>query len=134
MSRLFVDSFYFFAILNPSDAAHAKAVEFSKHHAASLVTTTVVLIEVADGLARTVNRRAFQQIISSLRAVASNEIVSLSDDLFEKGVKLYDARPDKHWSLTDCVSFVVMAERGLQDALTGDHHYEQAGFTALLKL
>lgn len=47
--------------------------------------------------------------------------------------RLYDARPDKSWSLTDCISFVVMAERDLTEPLTGDHHFDQAGFTALFK-
>jgi len=53
--------------------------------------------------------------------------------LFERGIELYTARTDKQWSRTDCISFVVMKQRSIQDALTGDHHYEQAGFTALLK-
>jgi uncharacterized protein len=46
---------------------------------------------------------------------------------------LYRDRPDKAWSLTDCISFVVMADKGIRDALTADHHFEQAGFVALLK-
>ena len=46
---------------------------------------------------------------------------------------MFAARPDKDWSLTDCISFVVMQERNIQDALTADHHFEQAGFVALLK-
>src|SRR5208282_5143253 len=45
----------------------------------------------------------------------------------------FSARPDKEWSLTDCISFVVMNERGMTDALTSDHHFEQAGFQILLK-
>jgi predicted nucleic acid-binding protein len=48
-------------------------------------------------------------------------------------VELYAERPDKDWSLTDCISFVVMRHQGVTQALTGDHHFEQAGFTALLK-
>jgi len=48
-------------------------------------------------------------------------------------VELYAERPDKGWSLTDCISFVVMRQQGITQALTGDHHFEQAGFTALLK-
>jgi hypothetical protein len=50
-----------------------------------------------------------------------------------RGLDLYRRRPDKAWSLTDGLSFVVMTDRGLTDALTGDHHVEQAGFRALLR-
>jgi predicted nucleic acid-binding protein len=46
---------------------------------------------------------------------------------------LYHLRPDKQWSLTDCISFLVMSEEGITEALTADHHFEQAGFVALLK-
>lgn len=54
-------------------------------------------------------------------------------EIFERGVELYHSRLDKQWSLTDCISFVVMSEEGIAEALTGDHHFEQAGFVALLK-
>jgi predicted nucleic acid-binding protein len=50
----------------------------------------------------------------------------------ETGLELYHARPDKDWPLTDCISFVVMDDEKLTDALTGDRHFEQAGFKALL--
>jgi hypothetical protein len=50
-----------------------------------------------------------------------------------RGIQLYNSRLDKDWSLTDCISFVVMRERGITEALTGDHHFEQAGFTTLFK-
>jgi len=133
MNLVFVDSFYFFAILNPTDAAHTHAIGFSRQHTASLLTTTWILTEVADGLARSAHRVVFKRLVSSFQAVLANEIVETTDDLFDRGVELYHSRADKQWSLTDCISFVVMRERGIGDALTGDHHYEQAGFTALLK-
>ena len=60
-------------------------------------------------------------------------IVSPSASLFDRGVELFAKRPDKCWSLTDCISFVVMEEQGIMHALTGDRHFEQAGFVALLK-
>ena len=53
--------------------------------------------------------------------------------LFDAGVQLFANRPDKEWSLTDCISFVVMQQEGITQALTADHHFEQAGFQALLK-
>lgn len=133
MNPVFVDSFYFFAILNKKDLAHSKSIDYSKQHSAPLVTTGWVLTELADGLARSSQRSVFTRIISNFRAVAVNVIVAPSDDLFQEGIKLYDERPDKQWSLTDCISFVVMKQRGIIDALTGDRHFEQAGFTALLK-
>ena len=61
------------------------------------------------------------------------EVVPETTDLFKEGLKLYSSRPDKGWSLTDCLSFVVMKERGILDALTSDHHFNQAGFHALLR-
>jgi hypothetical protein len=56
----------------------------------------------------------------------------MESGLFERGLSLYLRRMDKDWSLTDCVSFVVMEEMALTDALTGDRHFEQAGFHVLL--
>lgn len=53
-------------------------------------------------------------------------------DLMDRGIALYADRADKHWSLTDCISFIVMEDRGIRDALTGDHHFRQAGFHSLL--
>ena len=61
------------------------------------------------------------------------KIVFVDEPLFHAGLELYLARPDKDWSLTDCISFVVMEREGITDALTGDKHFEQAGFVALLK-
>ena len=59
-------------------------------------------------------------------------IIEPDDLLNRRGLALYDERPDQEWSLTDCISFVVMADEGIAEALTGDHHFEQAGFVALL--
>ncbi len=60
-------------------------------------------------------------------------IVRASDELFKAGVAFYAMRPNKDWSLTDCISFHVMRDRGIREALTGDHHFEQAGFKTLLR-
>jgi len=72
-------------------------------------------------------------LIRDLREAPDCEIVSFSSDIFEEAQSFYDQHRDKQWTLTDCTSFVVMRERGIADALTGDHHFEQAGFVALLK-
>jgi hypothetical protein len=90
------------------------------------------MTELADGLASTGNRGAFARLVARLQADPENELVPPSIELMARGIQLYDERPDKKWSLTDCISFVVMQDRGITEALTGDHHFEQAGFKILL--
>ena len=84
-------------------------------------------------MASPLGRQSVVALISGLRRNPAVEIVSPSEELFNRGLDLYSRRIDKSWSLTDCISFVVMADRGLTEALTGDHHFEQAGFRALLR-
>jgi len=133
MNRWFGDSFFFFALLNDADQAHGRADQLLDEFD-ELVTTVWVLTEVADGFARPAHRRsAFPRLLRLLRTNDRVAIVPASQPLFERGLRLYLDRPDKEWSLTDCISFVVMREQGIAEALTGDHHFEQAGFTALVK-
>ncbi len=61
------------------------------------------------------------------------EIISLNDSLYDEAFELFSSRTDKEWGLVDCISFVVMRERGITEALTADEHFEQAGFRALLR-
>lgn len=70
---------------------------------------------------------------AELRADDKVKITALDMALYQEGITLYQQRPDKKWSLTDCISFIVMRREGITEALTGDHHFEQAGFTAVLK-
>jgi predicted nucleic acid-binding protein len=133
MSRVFADTFYFLALLNQNDAAHGQALQFSESHDPAIVTTAWVLTEVANGLSQSAHRGAFARLLNNLKADANSIIVPPSEPLFEMGVELYCARPDKDWSLTDCISFVVMEEHDLSEALTADHHFEQAGFRTLLR-
>jgi predicted nucleic acid-binding protein len=133
MRVVFADSFYFLAATNRRDAAHSKTVEYVRNNRLAVVTTAWVVTEVADALAAGRHRAAVSRMLATLSADPTAELVGATDELFHKGVQLYDSRPDKEWSLTDCISFVVMQEKGLTEALTGDHHFEQAGFVALLK-
>ncbi len=132
MPLTFADTFYFLAILNTKDAAHRKAVEFSECNDTALLTTAWVLTELADALADLRHRRVFRKFLDGLRADPNTIIVPPSPELFEQGVDRYNARNDKEWSLTDCISFVVMEQYDIAEALTGDHHFEQAGFQTIL--
>jgi predicted nucleic acid-binding protein len=132
VNALFVDSFDLIALINPKDAYHGRAVSVSRGIVVPLITTHWVLVEVADALKAPAMR---VEVVQFLRDVATNEeteVVGPSTELYERGLDLFARRADKRWSLTDCISFVVMSERGLTEALTGDHHFEQAGFRAVL--
>lgn len=132
MKALFADTFYFLALLSRRDDAHARASAFDQQ-GVRIVTTEWVLTEVADGFAAAPQRSSVAAFIQLLGETPEVEVAAASHDLFRRGLKLYAERPDKEWSLTDCISFVVMRERGLTNALTADHHFEQAGFKPLLK-
>ena len=79
------------------------------------------------------DREDFLSLLAGLRARPRVEIVPLNQQLLKRGLDLFAKRKDKDWWLTDCISFVVMEDHGIKEALTGDHHFEQAGFVALLK-
>jgi predicted nucleic acid-binding protein len=78
-------------------------------------------------------RQATIELLNSLEADPNVEIIPLTEDLYARAFRLFRERPDKEWGLTDCISFVVMHERGLIAALTTDEHFQQAGFRALLR-
>lgn len=133
MNAVFADTFYFLALLNTKDAAHARAVAAARALRGQLITTGWVLTELADAMSAPVNRREFISTLDDLRQNPHVQIFPPDVALFDEGVQRFADRLDKEWSLTDCISFVVMERTGLHEALTGDHHFEQAGFVALLK-
>jgi predicted nucleic acid-binding protein len=132
MKRAFGDTHYFLALLNPRDQDHARAVEFGSHWEGIIVTTRWVLAELADGLAEPPLRAVAVAFFLRLEENSFLRVLPASEDQFARGFDLYRRRADKEWSLTDCISFVAMTDEGLTEALTGDRHFEQAGFTALL--
>lgn len=132
MSRVFADAFFYIAVLNRHDAAHKRAMAIIADGARRVVTSAAVLLEVADAMAAPACRKVCSAFLDNLPAQDGTTVVPLSAELWARGIDLYRRRPDKEWSLTDCISFVVMEGEGITDALTGDRHFEQAGFKALL--
>ena len=132
MTGLFADTFFYLALLNPDDVVHQHASDVSRTLTVSTITTAWVMTEVGDALAGPRQRPLFLGLLDGLESDPTVLIVPPTQDLFNRGVDLFARRPDKRWSLTDCISFVVMREHGLTEALTGDRHFEQAGFRALL--
>jgi len=133
MTPAFADTSFYLALFNPRDRFHQKAVELSRELNRRTVTTEFVLLEVANALCGTpLGRERFFTLWIQIVANPAVAIVPASHEIFERGIEHYRNRRDKSWSLTDCISFVVMEEHGLTDALTADHHFQQAGFIAML--
>jgi predicted nucleic acid-binding protein len=132
MTPVFADTFYFVALLNRRDSYHEQAWRFADPGDRAIVTTRAVLMEIGDGFADSPERSVAARFLQDLDVDPMAEIVPLDEDLYGRGLALYRERPDKEWSLTDCISFVVMEDRGIREALTGDGHFAQAGFVPLL--
>lgn len=132
MKAVFADTSFFLASLNPDDELHEKAIAISREVPAMRLTTGFVLLEVANSMSGAGQRSQFVEFYTRLVEHSRARILPVSQELFLRGYELYAARRDKDWSLTDCISFVVMREEGLSEALTHDHHFEQAGYRRLL--
>jgi len=133
MRVVFADAFYFVARLNRHDQHHDRVVAFSRDFRAAILTTDLVLMEVADALAKSESRPRMREFVLHLRQQAACEIIPATRELFDSALELYRQHADKDWTLTDCSSVFVLRERGLTEVLTADRHFEQAGFTALLR-
>ncbi len=135
MAELFLDTSYAIALSSPPDQHHARAVALAEKIEAQqqrFVTTRAVMLEIGNALAKQRYRAAAIRLLDALERDPAVEIVRLSEALYARAMRLYRERLDKEWGLTDCVSFVVMQERGLTEALTTDDHFRQAGYRALL--
>ncbi len=133
MTVQFVDTHYLLALVNSRDKHHAAAIRLSQGKAGRLVTTTWVLVEFADALSSIVSRSRARAFLAQISSEAVRRVVPPTREQFESALDRYAQRPDKEWSLTDCLSFLLMEERGICEALTADHHFEQAGFRALMR-
>ncbi|MBI3827885.1 MAG: type II toxin-antitoxin system VapC family toxin [Planctomycetes bacterium] len=128
MNPVFADTWFFLALYNPRDEGHQAAWRWSQESSRYLLTTDWIILELADAFCEPQDRQRVTPFIEGLRASPRVTIVPSSKELFEKGWALFRQRTDKAWSLTDCISFVVMKERRMKEALTGDRHFQQAGF------
>jgi predicted nucleic acid-binding protein len=131
-NRIFLDTVYILALTNRRDQYHQLASKLvSQFVGYSMATTDAILLEVGNALARS-HRQEAAKAIQQLLTSDDVEVVHLSPQLFERGLALYTTHQDKVWSLVDCISFIVMTEADIAEALTTDRHFEQAGFRALM--
>jgi uncharacterized protein len=130
-----MDASYAIALASPRDQHHGRAVDLAgriESGRTALVTTRAVVLEIGNALSRLRHRHAAILLLDALEHDPGIEVVELNEDLYVRALELYGRHSDKEWGLTDCVSFVVMRERGIGEALTADAHFLQAGFAALL--
>lgn len=135
MKVVFVDTLYFVALFNPRDQWHERANAASNLIAdSSLITTEDVLVELLNFFSEYGEKARLGAVTQAEGILTSSkiEVAPQSHEAFIAGLTLYKARPDKGYSLTDCISMHAMRERGITDILTHDDHFRQEGFTVLL--
>lgn len=130
--RLFADTSFYIAVVNAGDASHHAALDIMECFRGRIVTTEYVLVECGNWLASVGDRATFVKLNRQIGGDPKTLVIHADQDLYDAGVKYYAHRSDKKWSLTDCISFVVMERLNIRRALTADHHFQQAGFEALL--
>lgn len=130
---IFVDTGFLLALAQPTDQLHRRARAWAWRISEKLVLTQYVHLEVMNHLCRVADRPRAQLISSHILSNAEYELLYVPEEVFRQGLQLYVQRQDKQWSLTDCISFHVMWQRGITRALAYDVHFEQAGFEALLR-
>lgn len=135
MRRVFADTNYFVAIINPLDQLHQRAKEVERELGpVSVVTTESVLVEVLNYFCsyRQVLRQSATKITKGLISAPTVEVIPTAHEAFLAGLALYEARDDKGYSLTDCISMAAMRDRAIDEVLTRDKHFAQEGFKILL--
>lgn len=129
----FVDTAHLVALAMPEDHLHDRAMRWSRSIDETFLTTDFVLVEFLNALSKPHQRPSAFRFFRWLSEDPNVNVIEASRKMIAAGVELYRQRADKAWSLTDCISFNTMHEHGVTQALTHDHHFEQAGFEALLR-
>ena len=135
MPVYFTDTSFWIALSSQRDQYHGRAVAWSRfvlRTKSTLVTTEAFLWEWLNAFSSASTRYVAAEGYRRCHADPSIEVVPFQTELVHSAVELYRTRPDKNWSLTDCLSFVVMEQGQLTEALTTDHHFEQAQRKAML--
>ena len=130
---VFMDTYGLIAWINTRDAAHQRVKTYLESFSGNIVTTEWVLLEFADAFSLSKSKLIAVEAIKRIHRLPMFLVIGFEPTIHQSGFDLYENRSDKDWSLTDCVSFAVMTLRGLSEALTADHHFEQAGFRAVFK-
>ena len=132
--KLFLDTVFIQAILNPRDQYHTPAMQLLPRvkNAQEVWITEAIFMEVCNALS-TYSHQKVSAFIKQCYLTDNIRIINITPQLFQDGLNLYESRQDQTWGLVDCLSFIVMEQQKLIDAVTSDIHFIQAGFRALLR-
>jgi len=100
-----------------------------------LVTSNYILAELIALLYSPLRVTKPQQIkiLEAIKTASWVNVIHIHRAAEQQAYQLWKSRADKNWSLVDCSSFVLMQDKKITEAITSDHHFEQAGFIRLLK-
>ena len=130
---MLVDTSGWLCILDERDERHRTAVDLF-NSSRTLITHSYIIAELVPLCqSRRFSRIRTLNFLDELVSDPTIEILWLDVTLTRQGINLLASREDKRWSLCDAVSFIIMNRYGISDALTTDHHFEQAGFVRLLE-
>ncbi|NJK70086.1 MAG: type II toxin-antitoxin system VapC family toxin [Microcoleus sp. SU_5_3] len=136
MRKVFADTGYWIALLNPNDSLHQKARDITTSlKGVPIVTSEMVFTELLNAFS---GKGSFyrQKAVKFIEHSFDNpeiEVVIQTNEIFKSALDLYNSRSDRAWSHTDCTSFQIMQRQNILEALAYDKHFEQAGFIALLR-
>jgi uncharacterized protein len=130
-----LDTSFIIALENRDDPYHDRAKSLDRElmvKGAVYLLHWGILLEIADGYARARRRSKALDLLDRIESEDGYLVHPITDSILDEAVRLYRSRPDKEWGLTDCVSFILMRQHEVLEALTADTHFRQAGFVALL--
>jgi uncharacterized protein len=135
MRRVFADAHYWVAIINDQDQSHAAAKAVSRALQGAMIFTTEEAFTEVLAFFSERGQHLRQLTTATIRRIAADPMIRIlpqSHHSFLTGLALYEGRPDKGYSLTDCISMLVMRQERITEILTHDNHFTQEGFTKLL--
>ena len=136
MIEVFLDTTYAIALSNQADVFHEKAVQLADQIEAAgilIVTTQLVLVRISNALSRQHHHEAAVSLLESIDTDPNAYTIPLSESIYHDAYKLFCNHADKQWDMVDCISFIVMREHGIKDALTTNPHFRQMGYCSLLR-
>lgn len=136
MTALLADTFYWIALADSNDSAHQRALALASERADSLIVTTDEVLSEYLTFSATAPEQMRRKAVTNAERILEHpgvRVIPQSRGSFLSGMALYAQRPDKRYSLTDCISMRTMRREGLTEVLTNDRHFEQEGFRALFR-